>query len=36
MLRFILGGTLYLVPTFIGITIIAFGFIRCCRAIRCC
>ena len=28
MIRFILGKLLYLVPTFIGITIIAFGFVR--------
>ena len=28
MIRFILGKLLYLVPTFLGITIIAFGFIR--------
>ncbi|SIS70355.1 ABC transporter permease subunit [Phaeovulum vinaykumarii] len=28
MIRFILGKILYLVPTFIGITIVAFGFVR--------
>ena len=28
MIRFILGKLLYLVPTFLGITIIAFGFVR--------
>ena len=28
MIRFVLGKLLYLVPTFIGITIIAFGFVR--------
>jgi dipeptide transport system permease protein len=28
MIRFILGKLLYLVPTFLGITIVAFGFVR--------
>ena len=28
MIRFILGKLLYLIPTFLGITIIAFGFVR--------
>ena len=28
MVRFILSKLLYLVPTFLGITIIAFGFVR--------
>ncbi|TNC73675.1 ABC transporter permease subunit [Rubellimicrobium roseum] len=28
MIRFILGKLLYLVPTFIGVTIVAFGFVR--------
>lgn len=28
MIRFILGKILYLIPTFIGITIVAFGFVR--------
>ena len=28
MIRFIFGKLLYLVPTFLGITIIAFGFVR--------
>ena len=28
MIRFILGKLLYLVPTFLGITVIAFGFVR--------
>ena len=28
MIRFILGKLLYLVPTFLGVTIVAFGFVR--------
>ena len=28
MIRFFLGKLLYLVPTFIGITMVAFGFVR--------
>lgn len=28
MVRFILSKLLYLIPTFLGITIIAFGFVR--------
>lgn len=35
MIEFVLGKLLYLVPTFLGITIIAFGFVRICPATRC-